>query len=104
MARRRASNEVAIDGSKPLNMGAFTPTAVEGNSKPIIVILTPVVSSNVHSIGYHDGTLYVKYHKDIKTDVVYQFTPVAKEQYNIIKNHESVGKAIIALEIKGTKM
>lgn len=71
--------------------------------EPTIVILTPVVSSNVHSIGYHDGKLYVKYHKDIKTEVVYVFEGVPETVYLIIKSSESVGKAIIATGIKGTK-
>lgn len=72
--------------------------------KPTIVILTPVVSSNVHSIGFHNETMYVKYHKDIKTEVVYIFKGIDWNDYFAIKNSESVGKAIIATGIKGVKL
>jgi hypothetical protein len=79
----------------------------KGKKKPQPLPMYPVVSSNVHSVCLHIvddvETMVVKYHKDIKSDVVYLFKSIDLGKYHEIKDSESVGKAIHTTGIKGEK-
>lgn len=70
--------------------------------KPTFIFMYQVTSSNVAFVG-HDGIdkMYVTY----KNDTMYVFDEINKVYFhaNILKS-ESVGKAILAIGRKGTKL
>jgi hypothetical protein len=50
--------------------------------------LTPVESSQIHSVGHKSGKLYVKFHKGS----IYEYDGVKEEQYQAMLAAESTGK------------
>lgn len=68
------------------------------------VILFPVISSNVIAMGHKGDSMFVHYHADRDTDIVYRFDGISSDQFNEIKHSKSIGKAIIATKIKGVKL
>ena len=56
-------------------------------------IETPVISSNIESVGWGNDLLNVKF----KTGAVYQYENVKKETYELLIGAESVGRAFNTL-------
>lgn len=67
---------------------------------PTFIFMYQVESSNVGFVGHNENSMFVKY----KTGDLYRFEQVDKKQFDVILKCGSVGKAIHALGIKGTKM
>lgn len=64
------------------------------------IFMFQVESSNVAFIGTNENKMYVQY----KNDTMYVFDNVSKELFYSILKSESVGKAILAIGTKGTKL
>ncbi len=58
--------------------------------------MTPVISSNISSIGYENGTLYVSFHHG----GLYAYAGVSESVYNELMSAPSHGK-YLAAHIKG---
>lgn len=76
-------------------------TVVVKEDKPLtFIFMFQVVSSNVSFIGHRDNKMYVQY----KNESRYVFDGISKELFDSILKSESVGKAILATGVKGTKL
>lgn len=68
--------------------------------KIVPVIMCPVESSAVKSVGWYNNVMYVQY---LKGNAIYQFEGIDISGFENIRCAESVNKAILATGIKGTK-
>lgn len=57
----------------------------------MVEMLTVPKSSNVHSIGYENKTLYVRYRN---SDHIYKYFDVSEDEVRKILNATSVGKVV----------
>jgi hypothetical protein len=66
----------------------------EETGQIVLVELKPVQSSNIKSIAYENGTLYVKF----KVGTVYSYSNVSKEEYTDLLSNPSIGRGLMAIK------
>ena len=62
-------------------------------------ILEAVKSSHILKMGWHEGKTYVLF----KGEVLYEYVDFTQKQFHEIRDAQSIGKALHATGVKGTK-